>query len=264
MPNDLKDPTRPRAADASLDSLDFERAEKTSGAAPACAQCATPITDRYFTLGSHTLCEACHFAFQHAKAPGNPATRFMGAAGLGGIAAAVGCGIWMAVTELTGYEIGLIAIVVGYIVGFAVHVGSRRVGGLAYQLLALILTYSAIVMTYVPTIAAQLNASEEFHSELAAAEAEAWAEDPSGGPASDAVEGEAAAPPVLTPEQSEAIAWIYAIPYAFMLPFLMGFENAIGILIIGFALWQAFRMNARAKIDLQGPFRLEARDTTVG
>ena len=49
-----------------------------------------------------------------------------------------------------------------------------------------------------------------------------------------------------------------------MLPFLMGFENAIGILIIGFALWQAFRMNARAKIELQGPFRLEARDGTLG
>jgi hypothetical protein len=48
------------------------------------------------------------------------------------------------------------------------------------------------------------------------------------------------------------------------MPFLAGFENIIGILIIGFALWQAFRMNARVKIELQGPFRLEARDPTVG
>jgi len=49
-----------------------------------------------------------------------------------------------------------------------------------------------------------------------------------------------------------------------MLPFLMGFENAIGILIIGFALWQAFRMNARGKINLQGPFRLQTHETAVG
>jgi len=198
MPNNLEDPTQSRAANASLGSLDFERAETTSNSAPACAQCATPITDRYFTLGSHTLCEACHFAFQNMKAQGNPATRFVGAAGLGGIAAAVGCGIWMTVTEFTGYEIGLIAIAVGYIVGLAVHVGSRRVGGLAYQLLAVVLTYSAIVMIDVPMIAAQLNASEEFHSELAAAGAETWAEDQGGDPATDAVESEEAAPPALS------------------------------------------------------------------
>jgi hypothetical protein len=45
---------------------------------------------------------------------------------------------------------------------------------------------------------------------------------------------------------------------------LAGFQNIIGILIIGFALWQAFRMNARASIELQGPFRLETRDPAVG
>ena len=264
MPNDLEDPTQSRAADAALDSLDFERAETSTNTTPVCAQCATPITDRYYTIGSHVLCEPCHFAFQNAKAPGNAATRFFGAAGLGVLAAAIGCALWMAVTELTGYEIGLIAIAVGYLVGMAVHIGSRRVGGLVYQLLAVFLAYSAIVMTYVPMIAAQLNASEEFHSELAASGAEAWAEDQGGDPATDAVESEEAAPPVLSPEQSAKIAWIYAIPYAYMLPFLMGFENAIGILIIGFALWQAFRMNARAKIDLQGPFRLQAHETAVG
>jgi hypothetical protein len=264
MPNNLEDPTQSAAADASLDSLDFERAEKTSNAAPACAQCATPITDRYFTLGSHTLCEACHFAFQNAKAPGNPATRFVGAAGLGTIAAAVGCGIWMTVTELTGYEIGLIAIAVGYIVGLAVHIGSRRVGGLAYQLLAVILAYSAIVMTYVPMIAAQLNASEEFQSGMAAGESETWAEGEGSDSAANPVDGNESDAQPLSPEDATVLAWISAIPLAYMLPFLMGFENAIGILIIGFALWQAYRMNARAKIDLQGPFRLQAHDTAVG
>jgi hypothetical protein len=69
---------------------------------------------------------------------------------------------------------------------------------------------------------------------------------------------------VTRPGGDELAAWVAAIPIAYMLPFLMGFENAIGILIIGFALWQAFRMNARAKIDLQGPFRLEARDGSLG
>jgi hypothetical protein len=262
MPNRFKDPTQPGASDASIDSLDFERAEKSTNTTPVCAQCATPITDRYYTIGSHVLCEPCHFAFQNAKAPGNVATRFFGAAGLGGIAAAMGCALWMAVTELTGYEIGLIAIAIGYLVGMAVHIGSRRVGGLVYQLLAIFLAYSAIVMTYVPMIANQMIASEEFQSGMEAGESEIWAE--GADPAADPVEGEEPNVPALNPEDAAVLAWISAIPLAYMLPFLMGFENAIGILIIGFALWQAYRMNTRAKIELQGPFRLEARDTAVG
>lgn len=222
-PKQTGTPIQPAASDAALDALDFERAERSSGGAPVCASCAAPISGCYYTIGAHLLCEACHFGIRSAKPPGNAASRFLGAVGLGTIAAAIGCALWMAVTQLSGYEIGLIAIAVGYLVGIAVQVGARRVGGLAYQLLAVFLTYSAIVMTYVPTIASQLNA---------------------GG---SALQG-----------------WIAAIPLAYAAPFWMGFENAIGILIIGFALWQAFRMNAGSKLVLQGPFRLEARDAAVG
>jgi hypothetical protein len=264
MPNDLEDPTQSGAANASLDSLDFERAETSTNATPVCAQCATPITDRYFTIGSHVLCEPCHFAFQNAKAPGNAATRFFGAAGLGALAAAIGCALWMAVTELTGYEIGLIAIAVGFLVGMAVHIGSRRVGGLVYQLLAVFLTYSAIVMTYVPILANEMIASEEFQSGMAGGESETWAEGEGSDSAANPVDGEEPNAQPLSPEDAAVLAWISAIPLAYMLPFLMGFENAIGILIIGFALWQAYRMNARAKIEMQGPFQLEARDAAVG
>jgi hypothetical protein len=293
------DPTLPIASDtsnASIGSLDFERAEKASHSASACAQCATPITDRYFTLGSHVLCESCHLAFQNAKAPGNAASRFFGAAALGTAAAAIGCALWMLVTELTGYEIGLIAIAVGYLVGMAVHVGARRMGGVAYQLLAVFLTYSAIVMTYVPMIAdqfmategarqeAQTDLSDEAQTERSddsqtapsgdsqatpssdsqTALSDEWAEDDTANSNRNADARENVEAPVTRPGGDELAAWVAAIPIAYMLPFLMGFKNAIGILIIGFALWQAFRMNARAKIDLQGPFRLEARDDALG
>jgi hypothetical protein len=263
-PKDPNDPTFSIQSNTSVDSLDFERAEKASHSASAGAQCATPITDRYFTLGSHVLCESCHLAFQNAKAPGNAASRFFGAAALGTAAAAIGCALWMFVTELTGYEIGLIAIAVGYLVGMAVHIGARRVGGVAYQLLAVFLTYSAVVMTYVPMIADQFMTAEGARQEAQTALSDDWAEDgtTNSAPSADARENVEA--PVTRPGGDELTAWIAAIPIAYMLPFLMGFENAIGILIIGFALWQAFRMNARAKIELQGPFRLEIRDASLG
>ena len=276
-PNDPGISTQSGASDAALGSLDFDSADRT---ARVCAQCATPITDRYFTLGSHVLCESCHHAFQNAKAPGNAASRFFGAAAIGTTAAAIGCALWMLVTELTGYEIGLIAIAVGYLVGMAVHIGSRRVGGVAYQLLAVFLTYSAIVMTYVPMIANEFMTNEGLQQEARAALSDDSqttfsddsqttlpgdrTEDDTANSAPSADAGEDLETPAVEPGADELAAWVAAIPIAYMLPFLMGFENAIGILIIGFALWQAFRMNARAKIELQGPFRLEVRDASLG
>jgi hypothetical protein len=295
-PNDPGFPIQSGASDADLGSLDFERADKASHSASACAQCATPITDRYFTLGSHVLCESCHIAFQNAKAPGNAASRFFGATALGTVAAAIGCALWMLVTGLTGYEIGLIAIAVGYLVGMAVYIGARRVGGVAYQLLAVFLTYSAVVMTYVPMIANEIMANEGLQQEVptflpddsqAAPSGDSqttlsndsqtapsgdsqtalsndWTADDTANSAPSTSTREDVEPPVTRPGMDELAAWVAAIPIAYMLPFLMGFENAIGILIIGFALWQAFRMNARAKIELQGPFRLEVRDASLG
>jgi hypothetical protein len=260
-PNDPEISIQSGASDASIDSLDFERTDRSAG---VCAQCTTPITDRYYTIGSHVLCESCHLAFRNAKDPGNAASRSFGAAALGTVAAAIGCALWMLVTQLTGYEIGLIAIAVGYIVGIAVHVGARRVGGLFYQLLAVFLTYTAIVMTYVPMIANQLMASEDFQREANTAHSESWTEEGSPGRAAEPVEGESPDVPVKNTDESVVLAWIAAVPFAYAIPFLMGFENIIGILIIGFALWQAFRMNARVKIELQGPFRLEVRDPAVG
>jgi hypothetical protein len=178
----------------------------------------------------------------------------------------------------------------------AVHVGARRVGGVAYQLLAVFLTYSAVVMTYVPMIANEIMANEGLQQEVPtflpddsqtapsgdsqttlsndsqtapsgdsqAALSNDWAADDTANSAPSAGTSENVEAPVTRPGMDELAVWVAAIPIAYMLPFLMGFENAIGILIIGFALWQAFRMNARAKIELQGPFRLEVRDASLG
>ena len=72
------------------------------------------------------------------------------AAGIGvGLAGTI---VYWAILAATGYEFGLIAIVVGFAVGKAVHWGSRGRGGWAYQTLAIGLTYLAIVSAYVPMI----------------------------------------------------------------------------------------------------------------
>ena len=50
--------------------------------------------------------------------------------------------------KATGYEIGLVAIVVGLLVGGAVRKGSGARGGWFYQLMAVALTYAAISGSY--------------------------------------------------------------------------------------------------------------------
>jgi hypothetical protein len=58
--------------------------------------------------------------------------------------------LYALVAILTGLEVGLIAILVGYMVGRAVRHGSGGLGGRPQQILAVVLTYFAITTSYLP------------------------------------------------------------------------------------------------------------------
>ena len=49
------------------------------------------------------------------------------------LGAGAGAALYFIILATTGYEIGLVAILVGFIVGKAVHAGSRARGGAGYQ-----------------------------------------------------------------------------------------------------------------------------------
>jgi hypothetical protein len=196
------------------DDIRFDRIE---GAPPqqACAACQQPLAGSYFHVDGKVTCASCAEAVRAQRGPtGSGAGRFARAV-LGGLAGGfVGALVWFAVLKLTGYEVGLVAIVVGLLVGGGVRWGSHRRGGWLYQLLAVGITYCSIVATYVPL-------------------------------AVEAMEGE---PDVV----------LYAAVFVFALaaPFAGGFENVIGILIIGFALWEAWTMNRRVPVTIDGPFAI--------
>lgn len=48
---------------------------------------------------------------------------------------------------------------------------------------------------------------------------------------------------------------------AYGIPFMAGFENVIGILIIGFGVWQAWQMNRLVKLEITGPHAIAPRAT---
>lgn len=42
------------------------------------------------------------------------------------------------------------------------------------------------------------------------------------------------------------------------IPFLAGVKNLLGLLIIGFGLWEAWKLNRRTDLSISGPFQVGA------
>jgi hypothetical protein len=108
-------------------------------------------------------------------------------------------------------------------VGLAVRAGAKGKGGPRYQVLAVFLTYTGVALTYAPEILSGLAAG---------------ARDSDAAPA---------APATLV---------VVVLAFAYAAPFLAGFDNLLGLIIIGFALFDAWRINRQ--VPIQGPFRTAA------
>jgi hypothetical protein len=290
------DPSQPDL-DAATGKLDLEQAQfgGASGQTLTCAHCGVPIGDEYYTLGDAVHCPRCQDSVQALLAKGPGMLGCMRAFGFGGAAALVGATLWAGVTQVTGYELGIIAIAVGWLVGVAVRAGSRGIGGVPYQVLAIALTYLAIVVTYVPLIldtwastpveelmGEDLQGEESFAvmEEVDGQEVDArllddveWTADAEGDaalvevdvevvPGDDELYAETSLP---VDENGELVIdaglVVGAFVLALALPFMMGLENAIGVLIIGIALWEAWRQTRRAQIEIGGPFRVGSQPT---
>src|SRR5438105_2739236 len=115
--------------------LAFDRAEplETADASPACTACTRPLAQEYFTINAAPICADCHHLVSKQLDDAKSGTAFLRALGYGAVAALGGSIAWYAVARITGWEIGLLAIAVGYLVGRAVRHGSRSPGGRRYQ-----------------------------------------------------------------------------------------------------------------------------------
>ena len=229
-------------------SLQFDRAEFTAPVASlTCAACAQPIVQSYYEAGGKTICSTCRELRSGAMETRSTA-RFLRALAVGLAAAIAGSIVWWGVRKLTGYEIGLISIGIGIAVGRAVRWGGRNRGGVAYQLLAVALTYLSITGNYVPDVINELRKSAEATPVASAPSSTATAL-----PAKPtAVKANAAA-------DSPGIGSIFIAFGAILLlaaatPFFAGASNIIGILIIGFGLWEAWKINRRVDEVINGPF----------
>jgi hypothetical protein len=243
----------------SADELQFDTAEVAgeSSGPLMCHACRRHLYDVYFEVGAQPTCEMCRYEIESERSRGSGPGRFVRALLAGGLAGLVGAGLYYAVLALTGYEVGLVAIVVGVLVGLGVRWGSRGRGGRAYQLLAVALTYVAIVSTYVPFIFEEIRKMEVSESATATPTADATV----GAPAETAVvpvaAGESTGP---VEEEITAGGAVVALAlfglFVLALPFLGGIQNILGILIIGFGLYQAWQINRAHPLAIEGPFQV--------
>jgi hypothetical protein len=228
----------------------FERMEPVgASAASTCASCQRTIPDTYFEAGGKIFCPACKEAVAASMSGGSRVLRLVKAGTFGTLAAALSAAAWYGITRLTGYQLGIVAVVVGLVVGGAVRVGAERRGGWLYQTLAVLLTYLAIATSYVPLV------MEGFREE-AAKQASASADQ-------DAIfaDGEQAAEPDLASALADAdpaLVLAVAVFASLTIPVAQVADGGIiGFLIVCFALFEAWKVNRRQNIDWSGPFRLQ-------
>ena len=131
----------------------FESASPSDGAPPAvCASCNEPIRVVYYEANGSVVCSRCRGKLEAQLGSSGGMRRFRRALGFGLGAAIAGALFYYGFQVITGINLGLVAVLVGFMVGKAVFVGTEHRGGRRYQVLAVVLTYFAIASTYVPLV----------------------------------------------------------------------------------------------------------------
>jgi hypothetical protein len=265
------------------DGLQFDHAEYTAGPesvhpdVPVCTACKAPIAESYYEAGGQIVCGHCRRRIEEGFYGGSRLGRTFKALVLGSIAAAVGAGAYYAIMQMTGLNLGLVAVVVGVMVGGAVKTGSGNRGGRFYQILAVFLTYSSIVAMFaVPGIygaiqnrrQAALARVAQDKGKPAQGPPKAQADPEKSAPVGTNLKDGPAAPPIPAEKKAPLTLFrallllgmflVMLIGISYSIPIQIAFSSPISGLIFGFALWEAWKINRGVQLEFSGPFRMEA------
>ena len=251
----------PAAGAGSGGELQFDRAEHAAAPTPmTCVACGQTVGATYYEVNGNVTCQRCRSQLLAAWNRGSPGKRFAKALALGGVAAALGAGLYFGIEALTGYEFGLVAIVVGLIVGTAVRKGSNGRGGWRYQALAMFLTYSAVVATDSSLIARELTKELRgranpiaAHPDSSATLAGTTAGTLARSDTTPAKAGKRAGALTLALGLGVLLALAYAAPI------MIGVSSPLHLVIAGFALYQAWKLNRGAALRITGPYQAGPR-----
>ena len=268
--------------------LQFNRADpqaghengERSGPAVTCTVCKRSIETQYWQANGNPVCNVCRQRVQAEASSGKGVGRLF-RAGLFGLGAAIaGAAIYYAVMALADLEIGIVAILIGFMVGYAVRKGAAGRGGKRFQIMAAVLTYWAVGLAYTPfaikgmfegrdaKIAASVQADSSHAATTASPDSSsAGATDSAGTAATEAVVAKPVASTVAKPVGPlalvAAIAFMMVFVFALPVTAIVGGmpSGLISALIIFIGLRQAWRMTAAAELKISGPYRVGAEPT---
>jgi hypothetical protein len=174
-----------------------------------------------------------------------------GRAALFGLVATVaGAILYYAVIAITNFEIGIVAIAIGYMVGYAVRMATGGRGGKRFQVLALVLTYWSVGLAYTPLVFQSM--SQEEPSEGATT--------PEASPAADTPAVTDEAPASLPLALGFLLAFSLTLPVLTVVSTMPG--GLISAAIIAFGMQQAWRMTGTPQLAISGPYDIAPRPST--
>ena len=282
----MSSPSRPESG---TPGLQFDRAIPADGenaaAAPAmtCPRCQREIRTHYYHVDGAPVCPACKQTVEQEMARRNSPATMARAALFGFGASVVGAIVYYGVMALLDLEIGIVAILTGYLVGRAMRKGTNGVGGRRYQIMAVALTYLSISMAYLPFAfkgflegsakkpAVTAPAAARSDS-VAAASDSATSSDSADAAATTADSAAAAAPAPVKPAAPTKPKAVGAGTFALGVVVLIGLALALPILgivgslptglisafIIFIGMRQAWRMTAEEAQRITGPYKVGA------
>ncbi|ABF41597.1 hypothetical protein Acid345_2596 [Candidatus Koribacter versatilis Ellin345] len=116
-----------------------------------CKFCGMPIGGQYYRVGQSMACATCAEKMR-IEGPQNPHGAYARALVFGIGASIAGLIIYATFEIMTGWIIGYLSLLVGFMVGRAMMAGSQGWGGTKYQITAALLTYFAVSIAAVPVM----------------------------------------------------------------------------------------------------------------
>ena len=225
-----------------------------TGAPVTCAFCRKELAEQYYDVSGQTACVACREQL-NGELQASIGWGVTGRAVLCGIAAAIaGAALYYAVIAITDFEIGLVAIAIGFMVGYAVRFGASGRGGRRFQAVAVLLTYWAVGLAYTPLVFPEVLQMASGAESPAAATGNVDSPDNAG--------------TAVASDDSNPIGAIGLLGFTVTLPIIVILGSLPGGLltaaIIAFGMHQAWRMTAAAHVEISGPYRIGSAPVAHG
>ena len=236
----------------------FGTAEYQTGRAEdVCKMCRQPISGVYYRANAAMLCGSCAERLQR-QIPQDSHAAFVRGIIFGLAGFVLGLVLYAGFVIATGIEIGFVSLAVGWLVGKAVMMGSGGIGGRRYQIAAVLLTYAAVSMAFIPIVIhyASTHRLQQTQTQQKTQ------------PPGTASPDNQASRPQQTPSQSSAgqtrpkpkmaaalgkLALVGLVsPF---LQFQSGISGVIGLFILFIGMQFAWRITGGVRLAIDGPFQ---------